>query len=167
MKYLEGSESDLLLQSSRSRGSEVTQPLGLRGSALDEVLIPFSSKSELDDLLSSDVTKVAKNKTLYITIISNWIRSILRRALIFGFVLGAYASFGLIMDNAFGELEVDKEIHSFRFIMSLIVAYTMMFWVFLGLVGTILGDWRWLYNPRFVVTQIYKLCHLLAERVQE
>jgi len=78
-----------------------------------------------------------------------------------------YSGFGLLMDHIFGDLEVDKEVRSIRYIISLIIAYLMMFWVLLGFWGTIMGDWRWLFNPTFVVERVYKLSSVLAERVQE
>lgn len=147
-----------------SRGSDLDHLLSMRGSDLNQLM---SSKSELDKLLSSDVDEVVHNETSCIMTIWCWTKSIIRRIPILCFVVGAYAAFGLMMDSIFGELEIDKEIDSFRFIISLILAYMMMFWVFLGAVGTIMGDWRWLYNLRFVIEQVYRLCHLLAERVQE
>jgi len=119
--------------------------------------------SELDLLLSSNDTELGEEKTTWWETTWFCAKAILLRALMLSLVLCVYSGFGLMMDRLFGELEID----TFRYTVSIIIAYLMMFWVFLGLVGVIMGEWRWLFNPRFVVERVYTLCSLLAERVQE
>jgi len=134
---------------------------------LDSLLSPSTKGIELGKSFSFDEIELECGGASRCETLWCCTKAILVRALMLGFVLCIYTGFGLMMDRIFGDLTVDKEVHSIRYFISVIIAYLMMFWVFLGFLGTIMGDWRWLFNAPFVVERVNKLSSVLAERVQE